>query len=78
MCAEFTSPLPCVTLALGNGNGNYLQNGGVTLWEGGRQGGRLGGWQGGSMEEERNCLVFLLSHEIVSCDLAIRLRAKRF
>lgn len=33
MCAEFTSPLPCVTLALGNGNGNYLQNGGVTLWE---------------------------------------------
>lgn len=42
MCAEFTSPLPCVTLALGNGNGNYLQNGGVTLWERRRQGSSAG------------------------------------
>lgn len=56
MCAEFTSPLPCVTLALGNGNGNYLQNGGVTRGRGGG-GGRgavlgvcagtaLWGWEG--------------------------------
>lgn len=31
VCAEFTSPLPCVTLVLRNENGNYLQSRGAIL-----------------------------------------------